>query len=166
MQTVAVFLVAFVAFVAAHPHSFPKTPEYRVCYEAMKAKVDRNEIKEIVKSCVAEQDGLQETIDGLAVEGEHKGKAYHRFMTMPENEEQALTLKKCIASKKGYLVNDQFDADKIKADILAKVAGTEQEANTQLGLDNCPTAPLDSFDMMEYAKCVMAYCATGEAPAE
>ncbi|KAF2363344.1 hypothetical protein FHG87_005903 [Trinorchestia longiramus] len=171
MQTSVLLLVAFVAFVSAGHHMKQKSPEHRACFQVLKTREDKKEIKEMKKRCIAQQDGLQDIIDDLECKNEdlqgdqvrgRKRKGFYRFMQLEEHANKVLALRKCMVTKFGYVnEDDSFNIAKLKSEVLASVAGSEWEVNTKLGLESCSTDSLKTYDVMQYLKCLVNYCATG-----
>ncbi|XP_018020912.1 uncharacterized protein LOC108677226 [Hyalella azteca] len=79
----------------------------------------------------------------------------------------AKDLRKCVADKLGligfsFLGFSTFDDQKLRDQILAKVKGTDLEANVKKGISNC--GKVSDFKVSEYMDCITSYCETGEAP--
>ncbi|KAF2363346.1 hypothetical protein FHG87_005905 [Trinorchestia longiramus] len=195
MKTAFVLLAAVVAFVSAHRgNSTPEERACRDVLkpsedkDAMKANVEtciaeQDGLQAIIDGLKPERDGERPEggrgpgggrrpgggRPGGSRGGRHGGHGGNPIHLLEENgnTEEATALKTCLARLNGHLTSDgSFDVTAFQEELTTNVAGTDQETNVQLGIDNCPTDALTNFDVHEYMKCVMAYCATGAAPTE
>ncbi|XP_018018149.2 uncharacterized protein LOC108674692 isoform X2 [Hyalella azteca] len=78
---------------------------------------------------------------------------------------EVAVLLKCVAQEQGYLdASGNFNIQDYKNKLIASVTAAGKQSEVQRGIDNCPTDALTAYDVKEYMRCVISYCATGAAP--
>ncbi|XP_018022753.1 uncharacterized protein LOC108678794 [Hyalella azteca] len=182
MQSVIALLCLASLALGLPGHSGPRmSAEERSCYKALKAGEDKADMEVKMNACITEQKGLPDIIksfkddgdrwhgDGMegGMEGGDDMKMLElcQLLDMNGHADMAVALMKCMVTKNGGVKADgSFNIEGLKAELLARVAGSSLEVNTRMGLDACPTDDLLKFNVMAYMKCVTSYCATGAGP--
>lgn len=179
MRGLLLVVALAVVYSEADKHMGYDTPEAKACLEILKPSTSKEDKKAMMEKCIAAQPGLQATIDDLTAgaevakphpgcKGGRKGNPMKLLKAAGKTAEMT-ALNKCLAKENGDLLvaadgSESFDVAKFKGEIRAKVEGSSSQANTVLGLDNCPEADLAAFNVYKFMQCLKAYCATGAAP--
>ncbi|XP_018021785.1 uncharacterized protein LOC108677977 [Hyalella azteca] len=148
MKVTLILALACAAVTIAVPSAIPDSWKMQQCMLTMVPVSSREEFGKALIACFQEH---------FATNGSRPG---------PIVVEDLPEVQVCLSKKLGYVMeNGTFDVEAFKSQIALNVAGSDDEANFKLGLDNCPTDALANNSLiLEYMGCLATYCATGAGP--
>ncbi|KAF2347998.1 hypothetical protein FHG87_021247 [Trinorchestia longiramus] len=101
---------------------------------------------DVILANITESHDDDEDEDGPSRPGRHHKRNVDAILEANGYMAEALMLRKCISGALGFVTEEgTFDTEKFKDSFSEKVAGTPQEENVELGLENCPTDGFAEF---------------------